>query len=171
MLLHQVIWSARGTKKSVAYLEPFMEEEKQKWIEENKTEEESKQATFLLATVKGDVHHIGKNIVGIVLACNNYRIIDLGVKVSVSDIISKTIEEKVDAIGLSGLITPSLDEMVFNAKEFTDRGINIPVLIGGAATSKMHTAAKISPCYKSNQVVHTLDASRAVVVTSSLLDP
>ena len=147
-----------------------MEAEKQKRIEENKTGEESKQATILLATVKGDVHDIGKNIVGIVLACNNYRIIDLGVKVSVNDIISKAIEEKVDAIGLSGLITPSLDEMVFNAKEFTNRGINIPILIGGAATSKMHTAAKISPCYKNNQVVHVLDASRAVVVTSTLLD-
>ena len=170
MFLPQVIWSARVMKKSVAYLEPFMEAEKQKRIEENKTGEESKQATILLATVKGDVHDIGKNIVGIVLACNNYRIIDLGVKVSVNDIISKAIEEKVDAIGLSGLITPSLDEMVFNAKEFTNRGINIPILIGGAATSKMHTAAKISPCYKNNQVVHVLDASRAVVVTSTLLD-
>lgn len=171
MFLPQVICSARVMKKSVAHLEPFMEEEKKKRLEDDPTLVEQNQATVLMATVKGDVHDIGKNIVGVVLACNNYRIIDLGVKVSVVDIINKAKEEKVDIIGLSGLITPSLDEMVFNAKEFTRQGIDVPVLIGGATTSKMHTAAKISPCYKNNQVVHVLDASRAVVVVSNLLDP
>lgn len=158
-------------KKSVAYLEPFMEEEKKEKMEQNPGESESKQPTVLLATVKGDVHDIGKNIVGVVLACNNYKIIDLGVKVSVVDIIKTAKEHKVEVIGLSGLITPSLDEMVFNAKEFTKQGIDVPLLIGGATTSKMHTAAKIAPCYKNNQVVHVLDASRAVVVVSTLLDP
>jgi 5-methyltetrahydrofolate--homocysteine methyltransferase len=170
MFLPQVICSARVMKKSVAYLEPFMEEEKKQRLEENPDYIEQKQATVLMATVKGDVHDIGKNIVGVVLACNNYKIIDMGVKVSVIDIIKKAKEEKVDIIGLSGLITPSLDEMVFNAKEFTNNGIDVPVLIGGATTSKMHTAAKISPCYKNNQVIHVLDASRAVVVVSTLLD-
>lgn len=171
MFLPQVICSARVMKKSVAYLEPFMEEEKKQRLLENLDLKEKSQPTVLMATVKGDVHDIGKNIVGVVLACNNYRIIDLGVKVSVVDIINKAKEEKVDIIGLSGLITPSLDEMVFNAKEFTNKGIDVPILIGGATTSKMHTAAKIAPCYKNNQVIHVLDASRAVVVASTLLDP
>lgn len=171
MFLPQVICSARVMKKSVAYLEPFMEEEKQARLKANPDLIEQSQATVLMATVKGDVHDIGKNIVGVVLACNNYRIIDMGVKCSVVDIIKKAKEEKVDIIGLSGLITPSLDEMVFNAKEFTKQGINVPVLIGGATTSKMHTAAKIAPCYKNNSVIHVLDASRAVVVVSTLLDP
>uniref|UniRef100_A0A7S3NZU7 Methionine synthase n=1 Tax=Euplotes crassus TaxID=5936 RepID=A0A7S3NZU7_EUPCR len=171
MFLPQVICSARVMKKSVAYLEPFMEEEKQAKLAENPELIEQAQTTVLMATVKGDVHDIGKNIVGVVLACNNYKIIDLGVKVSVVDIIKKAKEEKVDLIGLSGLITPSLDEMVFNAKEFNKNGIDVPILIGGATTSKMHTAAKIAPCYKNNAVVHVLDASRAVVVASTLIDP
>ena len=171
MFLPQVICSARVMKKSVAYLEPFMEEEKQENLRNNPDYVEERQATVLLATVKGDVHDIGKNIVGVVLACNNYKIIDLGVKTSVTDIMAKAKEEQVNIIGLSGLITPSLDEMVFNAKEFSNNGITVPVLIGGATTSKMHTAAKIAPCYKNNQVYHVLDASRAVVVVSTLLDP
>lgn len=126
--------------------------------------------TVLMATVKGDVHDIGKNIVGVVLGCNNYRVIDMGVMVNVTDIIKKAIEEKVDIIGLSGLITPSLDEMVHNAKEFTKAGIKVPLLIGGATTSKKHTAVKIEQNYKNNLALHVLDASRAVVVVNNLLD-
>lgn len=171
MFLPQVICSARVMKKSVAYLEPFMDEEKRIKLEQNPDLKQEKQPTVLLATVKGDVHDIGKNIVGVVLACNNYKIIDMGVKVTVTDIINKAKEEDVEIIGLSGLITPSLDEMVFNAKEFTKQGINVPLLIGGATTSKIHTAAKIAPCYKNNQTIHVLDASRSVVVVSNLLDP
>jgi len=121
-----------------------------------------------MATVKGDVHDIGKNIVGVVLGCNNFKVIDLGVKVNCSDIIAAVKLHNADIVGLSGLITPSLEEMVFNAKEFTKAGIKIPVLIGGATTSKMHTAIKISPHYPT--VVHVLDASRAVVVVNNLLD-
>lgn len=124
----------------------------------------------MLATVKGDVHDIGKNIVGVVLGCNNYRVVDMGVMQSSADIIKKCREEKADIVGLSGLITPSLDEMVFNAKEFTKADIKIPLLIGGATTSKMHTAVKIEPCYKHNQALHVLDASRAVVVVNQLMD-
>lgn len=126
---------------------------------------------MLLATVKGDVHDIGKNIVGVVLGCNNYKVIDMGVMVNCQQIIDRAKEEKADIIGLSGLITPSLDEMVFNAKEFTKQGINVPLLIGGATTSKKHTAVKIEANYKNNQTVYVLDASRAVVVVNSLLDP
>ena len=170
MFLPQVICSARVMKKSVAYLEPFMEEEKAVNLLKNPDLIQKGQPVVLMATVKGDVHDIGKNIVGVVLACNNYKIIDMGVKVSIVDILKVAKEEKVDIIGLSGLITPSLDEMVSNAKEFTKHGINVPILIGGATTSKIHTAAKIAPCYKANQVVHVLDASRAVVVASQLLD-
>jgi 5-methyltetrahydrofolate--homocysteine methyltransferase len=125
----------------------------------------------LLATVKGDVHDIGKNIVGVVLGCNNYKVIDMGVMCNCQQIIDRAKAEKADIIGLSGLITPSLDEMVFNAKEFSKQGINVPVLIGGATTSKKHTAVKIEPNYKNNQTVYVLDASRAVVVVNSLLDP
>lgn len=106
--------------------------------------------TVVLATVKGDVHDIGKNIVGVVLGCNNYKVVDMGVMQSCQDIIDRCKQEKADVVGLSGLITPSLDEMVFNAKEFTKQGIDIPMLIGGATTSKMHTAVKIEPNYKSN---------------------
>jgi len=125
----------------------------------------------VLATVKGDVHDIGKNIVGVVLGCNNYKVIDLGVMTSVKAIIEACHREKADVVGLSGLITPSLDEMVFNAKEFTKVGLKIPLLIGGATTSKMHTAVKIEPYYKGNQTMYVLDASRAVVVVQKLLDP
>lgn len=121
-----------------------------------------------MATVKGDVHDIGKNIVGVVLGCNNFKVIDLGVKVNCNDIIKAIKEHNADIVGLSGLITPSLDEMVFNAKEFAKAGIKIPILIGGATTSKMHTAVKISPHYPC--VIHVLDASRAVVVVNNLLD-
>lgn len=124
-----------------------------------------------MATVKGDVHDIGKNIVGVVLGCNNYKVIDMGVMVNVQTIINRAKLEKADIIGLSGLITPSLDEMVFNAKEFTKQGINVPVLIGGATTSKKHTAVKIEKNYKNGPTVYVLDASRAVVVVNQLLDP
>ena len=120
----------------------------------------------MLATVKGDVHDIGKNIVGVVLGCNNYRVVDMGVMQSCADIIARCKEENADIVGLSGLITPSLDEMVFNAKEFSRQGINVPLLIGGATTSKMHTAVKIEPNYKNNQTVYVLDASRSVVVVN-----
>ena len=126
---------------------------------------------MVLATVKGDVHDIGKNIVGVVLGCNNYKIIDMGVMQSCTDIIAMCRKEKADIVGLSGLITPSLDEMVFNAKEFTKQGIDVPMLIGGATTSKMHTAVKIEANYKNNQTIYVLDASRAVVVVNQLLDP
>ena len=123
---------------------------------------------MVLATVKGDVHDIGKNIVGVVLGCNNFRVIDLGVKVNCNEIIAAIKKYNADIVGLSGLITPSLEEMVFNAKEFTKAGIKIPLLIGGATTSKMHTAVKLSPHY--HNVIHVLDASRAVVVANNLLD-
>jgi 5-methyltetrahydrofolate--homocysteine methyltransferase len=145
MFLPQVIQSARVMKKAVNYLIPFMEAEKQKLQQDTGIvqSEVSYNGTIVLATVKGDVHDIGKNIVGVVLGCNNYRVIDMGVMVSCSDIIRKCKEVNADIVGLSGLITPSLDEMVFNAKEFTKAGINVPLLIGGATTSKMHTAVKI----------------------------
>jgi len=125
----------------------------------------------VLATVKGDVHDIGKNIVGVVLGCNNYKVIDMGVMKSCQSIIDCVRENKASVVGLSGLITPSLDEMVFNAKEFYKAGIDIPLLIGGATTSKMHTAVKIEPYYKNNSTTYVLDASRAVVVVQKLLDP
>ena len=177
MFLPQVICSARVMKKAVAYLVPFMEKEKEERAKAaggaagEGVEESSYNGTVVLATVKGDVHDIGKNIVGVVLGCNNYRVVDLGVMVPLAEIIKRAQEEKADIIGLSGLITPSLDEMVFNAKEFTKRGVTVPVLIGGATTSKMHTAVKIEPCYKNNLAVHVLDASRSVVVVNQLLDP
>lgn len=125
----------------------------------------------MLATVKGDVHDIGKNIVGVVLGCNNYKVIDMGVMQSCSAIIEECRKQNADVVGLSGLITPSLDEMVFNAKEFTKQGIKIPLLVGGATTSKMHTAVKIEQNYKNNVAMHVLDASRAVVVVNKLLNP
>ena len=125
----------------------------------------------MLATVKGDVHDIGKNIVGVVLGCNNYKVIDMGVMQSCQAIIDECKRNKADIVGLSGLITPSLDEMVFNAKQFSKAGLKIPLLIGGATTSKMHTAVKIEPFYKGNQTVYVLDASRSVVVVQKLLDP
>jgi len=164
MFLPQVVKSARVMKKSVAYLTPFLEEEKKRSGNAGKVA-----AKVLLATVKGDVHDIGKNIVGVVLACNNYDIVDLGVMVPCDTILNTAIEQKVDIIGLSGLITPSLDEMVFVAKEMQRRNIQIPLLIGGATTSKIHTAVKIEPQINIVPVVHVLDASRSVAVVSSLL--
>jgi 5-methyltetrahydrofolate--homocysteine methyltransferase len=163
MFLPQVVKSARVMKKAVAILIPFIEAEKAK----NKSSRE--QGKVLMATVKGDVHDIGKNIVGVVLGCNNYNVIDLGVMVHTEKILQMAIDEKVDVIGLSGLITPSLDEMVHVAKEMERRGINLPLLIGGATTSRIHTAVKIEPNY-SGAVIHVLDASRSVPVVSNLLN-
>mgnify|MGYP000082510774 CR=1 FL=1 len=159
MFLPQVVKSARVMKKSVAYLLPFLEKEKKAG---------STRGKILLATVKGDVHDIGKNIVGVVLACNSYEIIDLGVMVPMDKILKTAKEENVDVIGLSGLITPSLDEMVDVATEMERLGMNLPLLIGGATTSRIHTAVKIAPNY-SNTVIHVLDASRSVPVVGSLL--
>ncbi len=164
MFLPQVVKSARAMKRAVAYLLPFMEEEKKR-VGDTKA-----QGTVLLATVKGDVHDIGKNIVGVVLGCNNYRVIDLGVMVSCETILKAAKEEKVDMIGLSGLITPSLDEMAHVAKEMDRQGFDLPLLIGGATTSRQHTAVKIAPGYH-QPTVHVLDASRAVGVVASLADP
>lgn len=165
MFLPQVVKSARVMKKAVAYLLPYIEEEKLL----NPQEGDSKGAgKILMATVKGDVHDIGKNIVSVVLACNNYEIVDLGVMVPPEKIINAAIEHNVDIIGLSGLITPSLDEMVFLAKEMERQNFKVPLLIGGATTSKAHTAVKIDPQY-SNSVVHVNDASRAVTVVGDLL--
>ncbi len=164
MFLPQVVKSARVMKKAVAYLIPFIEKEKE---ESNDTREAGK---VLMATVKGDVHDIGKNIVGVVLGCNNYNIIDLGVMVSSEKILQTAIDEKADVIGLSGLITPSLDEMVHVAKEMERRGFQLPLLIGGATTSKTHTAVKIAPNY-SGITIHVLDASRSVPVVSNLINP
>ncbi len=160
MFLPQVVKSARVMKKAVAYLQPFIEAEKDSAQKAN--------GKVLMATVKGDVHDIGKNIVSVVLGCNNYEIVDLGVMVPAEKIIQTAIDEKVDVIGLSGLITPSLDEMVHIANELERRNLDFPLMIGGATTSKAHTAVKIDPKYK-NAVVHVNDASRAVGVVSSLL--
>ncbi|HWP46200.1 MAG TPA: methionine synthase [Candidatus Limnocylindrales bacterium] len=200
MFLPQVVKSARVMKKAVAYLQPFMEAEKEghgdaetkrrgnkmEGEKEGHGDEEvivvspcpripasprpSSQGKIVLATVKGDVHDIGKNIVGVVLGCNNYKVIDLGVMVPCDKILQTAIDEKADIIGLSGLITPSLDEMVFVAKEMERRGFKIPLLIGGATTSNQHTAVKIAPEY-SGTTVHVIDASRAVGIVASLLDP
>ncbi len=164
MFLPQVVKSARVMKKSVAYFMPFMEEEKKR------VGGYQAQGKVLLATVKGDVHDIGKNIVGVVLGCNNYEVIDLGVMVPCEKILAAAKELKVDVVGLSGLITPSLDEMVHVAKEMTREGFTVPLLIGGATTSKAHTAVKIAPSYAPS-VVHVLDASRAVGVVGSLISP
>lgn len=161
MFLPQVVKSARVMKKSVAYLDPFLEDEKQGCGIRT-------QGKILMATVKGDVHDIGKNIVGVVLSCNNYEIIDLGVMVPAETILETAIKEKVDIIGLSGLITPSLDEMVSVAKEMTRRGFELPLMIGGATTSKAHTAVKIEPQYDQG-VFYVKDASKAVGVATSLL--
>jgi 5-methyltetrahydrofolate--homocysteine methyltransferase len=168
MFLPQVVKSARVMKKSVAYLTPFMEEEKRRLVAGGGTART--QGRIVMATVKGDVHDIGKNIVGVVLACNNYEVIDLGVMVPSDRILAAAIEHKADAIGLSGLITPSLDEMVHVAKEMTRTGCTVPLLIGGATTSPAHTAVRIEPEY-AHGVVHVLDASRVVNVVSSLLSP
>ena len=161
MFLPQVVKSARAMKKAVAHLEPFMEEEKAGG---------SSQGKIVMATVKGDVHDIGKNIVGVVLGCNNYEIIDLGVMVPTDKILKTAVEENCDLIGLSGLITPSLDEMVGVATEMERRGLRLPLLIGGATTSPQHTAVKIAPKY-GESTVHVHDASRAVGIVSNLLDP
>ena len=161
MFLPQVVKSARVMKKAVAYLLPFIEKEK--------GGKKSYSGKIIMATVKGDVHDIGKNIVGVVLACNNYEIIDLGVMVAPEKIIQAAIDEKADIVGLSGLITPSLDEMVLLAKEMERAGLSIPLLIGGATTSKVHTAVKIDQHYKTGQAIHVIDASRAVTVVESLL--
>jgi 5-methyltetrahydrofolate--homocysteine methyltransferase len=179
MFLPQVVKSARAMKRAVAYLEPFMEQAK---LEAQKIEEErirqggaapteaarSGKGKIVLATVKGDVHDIGKNIVGVVLGCNSYDVVDLGVMVSCDRILDAALEQKADLIGLSGLITPSLDEMVFVAKEMERRNIRLPLLIGGATTSKQHTAVKIAPEY-SRETVHVLDASRVVDVVANLM--
>ncbi|NUN08305.1 MAG: methionine synthase [Ignavibacteriaceae bacterium] len=162
MFLPQVVKSARVMKKSVAYLIPYIEAEKASGAP-------SDAGRILLATVKGDVHDIGKNIVGVVLGCNNYKVIDIGVMVPAERIIQTAIEEEVDIIGLSGLITPSLDEMCHVAKEMERNGLKVPLLIGGATTSRIHTAVKIAPNY-SEPVIHVLDASRSVTVAGSLLN-
>jgi 5-methyltetrahydrofolate--homocysteine methyltransferase len=167
MFLPQVVKSARAMKRSVAYLEPFMEAEKEQARTAGRTER--RQGTVVLATVKGDVHDIGKNIVGVVLGCNNYRVIDLGVMVPADTILDTAIAEGADAVGLSGLITPSLDEMVSTAGEMQRRGLRLPLMIGGATTSRQHTAVRIAPAYEGS-TVHVLDASRVVGVVSDLLD-
>ena len=166
MFLPQVVKSARVMKKAVAHLTPFMEAEKLAMVAAGQAVKA--QGKIVLATVKGDVHDIGKNIVGVVLACNNYEVIDLGVMVSSEKILERAKAENADLIGLSGLITPSLDEMVHVAREMERQGFKLPLLIGGATTSRAHTAVKIAPHY-SEPVVHVLDASRAVPVTTSLL--
>ncbi len=162
MFLPQVVKSARAMKKSVAWLDPYMKQDASGGV--------SSAGKILLATVKGDVHDIGKNIVGVVLGCNNYEIIDLGVMVPTETILARALEEKVDMIGVSGLITPSLEEMVGIAAEMERQGIDLPLLIGGATTSKAHTAVKIAPKFKGS-VVHVHDASRSVNTVSALLDP
>ncbi|MBU2126709.1 MAG: cobalamin-dependent protein, partial [Alphaproteobacteria bacterium] len=162
MFLPQVVKSARVMKQAVAWLEPYMEAEKA-----GKPREQA--GRILMATVKGDVHDIGKNIVGVVLQCNNYEVIDLGVMVPADRILDAAVEHKVDIIGLSGLITPSLDEMVFVAREMERRGFDIPLLIGGATTSRTHTAVKIEPGYRAGSTTYVVDASRAVGVVSGLL--
>ena len=165
MFLPQVVKSARVMKKAVAYLMPYMEAEKH----EAGLENPSAAGRIVLATVKGDVHDIGKNIVGVVLQCNNYEVIDLGVMTPSQRILDKAREVKADIVGLSGLITPSLDEMVFVASEMERQGFDVPLLIGGATTSQVHTAVKISPNYQRNQAIYVTDASRAVGVVSNLL--
>ncbi|MGB1245933.1 MAG: B12-binding domain-containing protein, partial [Porticoccaceae bacterium] len=161
MFLPQVVKSARVMKQAVAYLQPYIEAEKD--------ESASSNGKILMATVKGDVHDIGKNIVGVVLQCNNYEVIDLGVMVPAEKILQTAKQENVDIIGLSGLITPSLDEMVTLGKEMERQGFDVPLMIGGATTSKAHTAVKIAPTYQRNQTIYVSDASRAVGVASKLI--
>ena len=161
MFLPQVVKSARVMKQAVAYLQPYIEDEKDAGASTN--------GKILMATVKGDVHDIGKNIVGVVLQCNNYEVIDLGVMVPAEKILQTAKEHNVDIIGLSGLITPSLDEMVTLGKEMERQGFSVPLMIGGATTSKAHTAVKIAPTYKRNQTIYVSDASRAVGVASKLI--
>ncbi len=167
MFLPQVVKSARVMKKAVAYLLPFIEQEK---LDNPDGDQSSSAGRVLMATVKGDVHDIGKNIVGVVLACNNFEIIDMGVMVPAQEIIKKAKEVNADIIGLSGLITPSLDEMVHFAKEMEREGFTIPLLIGGATTSRIHAAVKVAPNY-SGPAIHVLDASRSVTVCSTLMNP
>jgi 5-methyltetrahydrofolate--homocysteine methyltransferase len=162
MFLPQVVKTARTMKRAVAILQPVIESEK--------SEGSGSAGRVLLATVKGDVHDIGKNIVSVVMACNGYEIIDLGVMVPAEEIVKRAVEERVDMIGLSGLITPSLEEMVHVALELEKAGLDIPLLIGGATTSKMHTALKIAPVY-SAPVVHMKDASQNAGVAARLLNP
>ena len=166
MFLPQVIKSARVMKKSVGHLLPFMEEER---LANGGTGEAANAGVFLIATVKGDVHDIGKNIVAVVLGCNNFKVIDIGVMCPKQKIMDAIKEHKADIVGLSGLITPSLDEMVDMAKAMEEAGLKIPLLVGGATTSKMHTAVKVAPSY-SGGVIHVLDASRAVPVAQTLMD-
>ena len=163
MFLPQVVKSARAMKRAVAYLEPYMEAEKAEGNGRGR-------GKVVLATVKGDVHDIGKNIVGVVLGCNNYEVIDLGVMVPAERILDTAVEEGCSVVGLSGLITPSLDEMVHVAKEMERRGLDLPLLIGGATTSRQHTAVRIAPAY-SQPTLHVLDASRVVGIVSDLLEP
>ena len=170
MFLPQVVKSARAMKRAVAHLEPFMAAEKAERLAAGGATERNNAGKILTATVKGDVHDIGKNIVGVVLGCNNYEVIDLGVMVSCDKILQAALEHQVDIIGLSGLITPSLDEMVFVASEMERRKMTLPLLIGGATTSPQHTAVKISPEY-SQPTVHVPDASRVVDVVASLINP
>ena len=165
MFLPQVVKSARVMKRAVAYLLPYMEEERKA-----AGTEQTSRGRVLMATVKGDVHDIGKNIVGVVLGCNGYEVIDMGVMIPTADIVSKAVEEKVDVVGLSGLITPSLEEMVHVAEEFEREKLRIPIMIGGATTSARHTAVKIAPKY-SGDIVHVLDASRAAGVVEKLINP
>jgi 5-methyltetrahydrofolate--homocysteine methyltransferase len=169
MFLPQVVKSARVMKRAVAYLEPYMEAEKAAAQAQGDTQMRTSKGKVLMATVKGDVHDIGKNIVGVVLQCNNFDVIDMGVMVPAADIIARAVEEDVDIIGLSGLITPSLDEMCHVAAELERQGLDIPLLIGGATTSKVHTAVKINPNYTRGQTVYVTDASRAVGVATQLL--
>src|SRR5437899_3667770 len=161
MFLPQVVKSARVMKKAVAYLMPFMEAEKSAGAKP--------QGRIVMATVKGDVHDIGKNIVGVVLQCNNYEVVDLGVMVPAAKILETAKAENADIIGLSGLITPSLDEMCHVAGEMERQGFDLPLLIGGATTSRVHTAVKIHPNYRRGQTVYVNDASRAVGVAASLM--
>jgi 5-methyltetrahydrofolate--homocysteine methyltransferase len=170
MFLPQVVKSARVMKRSVAYLEPYMEAEKEQARKEGRLDTDRGNGKVVMATVKGDVHDIGKNIVGVVLGCNNYEVIDLGVMVPAAKILDTAVEEGADAVGLSGLITPSLDEMVSVAAEMQRRGLKLPLMIGGATTSRQHTAVRIAPAYEAT-TVHVLDASRVVGVLSDLLDP
>jgi 5-methyltetrahydrofolate--homocysteine methyltransferase len=169
MFLPQVVKSARVMKRSVAYLEPYMEAEKEQARLEGRADTGRGQGKVVLATVKGDVHDIGKNIVGVVLGCNNYQVIDLGVMVPAAAVLDTAVAEGADAVGLSGLITPSLDEMVTVAAEMQRRGLKLPLLIGGATTSRQHTAVRIAPAYDGT-TVHVLDASRVVGVVADLLD-
>src|SRR5256884_1830060 len=165
MFLPQVVKSARVMKQAVAYLMPFMELEKK----ENGLDKKSANGKIVMATVKCDVHDIGKNIVGVVLQCNNYEVVDLGVMVPAAKILETAQQEQADIIGLSGLITPSLDEMCHVAGEMERQGFDLPLLIGGATTSRVHTAVKIHPNYRRGQTVYVTDASRAVGVVGNLM--